>query len=66
MKKQRCIRCESLERPPQSKTIYSIKNPFGESIPLCAVCIVEIKEEEDFFNRGFSEEDEYGSEVNYQ
>jgi hypothetical protein len=41
-----------------SKSIYSIKNELGEFIPLCAVCVVEIKEEEEFFKN--LEEVDYG------
>lgn len=61
-KKVKCVRCESLERPQKSKSITFIKNAVGESIPLCSMCILEIKEEEDFFIRSVQEDDESGSE----
>lgn len=61
-KRLKCVRCESLERPQKSKSIHYVKNALGESIPLCSVCILEMKEEEDFI-RLVQEEDEQGSEV---
>ena len=63
-KKQTCIRCEALERKQQSKIVYDITNPIGDKIPLCAVCIVEMKDEEDFFGAldKTLEDDELGSE----
>ena len=61
-KKVGCVRCESLERPQRSKAIYQIKNYIGELIPLCAVCVIEVKEEEDFFKLLKEEEDEPGGE----
>jgi hypothetical protein len=63
-KKVKCVRCESLERPQKSKVVYSIANAAGDKIPLCAVCVIEIKEEEDFFKEfREGEEDEPGGEV---
>jgi len=53
-----CIRCESLERSQQSKKIYKVKNHFGDEIPVCAICLEEIAEEEEFFK----EQNEPGSE----
>jgi hypothetical protein len=44
----KCVRCESLERPQKSKTIHYIPNDSGDKIPVCSVCILEIKEEEEF------------------
>jgi hypothetical protein len=61
MKHKRCIRCEALERPQQSKMLYSITNQIGDTISLCAVCVIEIKEEEDYFKNEI-EEDESRSE----
>ena len=61
-KKAKCIRCEALERPQQSKHVYSIKNSIGDMITLCAVCILEIKEEEDYFKKSIFEDDGIGSE----
>ena len=63
-KRLKCIRCESLERPQKSKSIYYVKNTLGESIPLCSTCILEMKEEEDFIRLAQEEEvDESGSEI---
>lgn len=64
-KKRKCIRCESLERPQQSKSVYLVKNSAGgEFIPLCSVCILEIKEEEEFLNSLKEiDEDEQGGEI---
>jgi hypothetical protein len=63
-KRSRCFRCETLERPQQSKSIYLLKNDLGEMVPLCAVCLVEVKEEEDYLEslKETIEEDELGSE----
>jgi hypothetical protein len=45
-KKAKCVRCESMERKQQSKSIYLVKNELGEMIPLCATCMTEIRDEE--------------------
>jgi len=57
-RKAKCVRCESLERPQQSKTIHYVKNQLGESVPICSQCILEMKEEEDFVRLIQEEEDE--------
>jgi hypothetical protein len=65
-KRVKCFRCDSLDRPQKSKSIYLVKNELGEITPICAVCVVEIKEEEDYLEslkEKFEEEDEPGSEV---
>jgi hypothetical protein len=63
-KKQKCIRCEALERRQQSRIIYSVTNSIGDTIPICAKCLGELKDEEDFFKimDQTLEEDELGSE----
>lgn len=63
-KKLKCVRCESMERPQKSHAVYVIKNALGEPIPLCAACIVEIRDEEDFFEslKEEEEDDEFGGE----
>ena len=57
-KRKKCVRCESLERVQQSKSIYLVKNSLGEFIPLCSVCVIEVKEEEEFLNSLKEEDDE--------
>lgn len=55
----KCIRCEAMERPQASREVYGIKNSVGETIYLCARCVIEVQEEEEFFSReDFDEEDE--------
>jgi hypothetical protein len=61
-KKMKCVRCETLDRSQKSKSVYMVKNELGESIPLCAVCIIEIREEEDFLESLKEEEDAAGGE----
>jgi len=59
----KCVRCESLERPQKSKRIHLVKTPSGGEIPICAKCLLEIQEEEDFVKSlREEEEDEPGSE----
>lgn len=59
----KCVRCETLDRPQKSRSVYMVKNELGESVPLCAVCIIEVGEEEDFLESLKEEEDATGSEV---
>lgn len=56
----KCVRCESLDRPQKSRKIYKIKNHFGDEVPVCSSCLEEIAEEEEYFK--VSEEDESRSE----
>jgi|WetSurSiteA1Bulk_404760.scaffolds.fasta_scaffold72061_2 hypothetical protein len=54
-----CVRCESLERPQRGHKLYSIINSVGDKISLCAECLLEIQEEEEYlsFLREETEED---------
>ena len=59
-KKDKCTRCESLDRKQQSKTIMYTK----DGIPMCTICMQEIAEEEEYFKRlevEGEDEDDYGS-----
>jgi hypothetical protein len=47
-KRVRCVRCELLDRRQKSKSIHYITNNTGDKIPVCSVCLLEIKEEEDY------------------
>ena len=55
-KKVKCVRCESLERKQKSPDIHYL----DEEVPVCAVCLQEIVEEEDYFKRLAVEEDVVG------
>ena len=54
-KKDKCVRCEALERPQRSKVVHKVLG-----VPICSVCIEELVEETFFFKD--LEEDESGSE----
>ena len=58
VRRAKCVRCESLERPQKSKEIHYVKNQLGESVPICSQCILELKEEEDFVRLIQEEDDE--------
>lgn len=60
-KRKYCVRCESLERPQKNNRIHLVKTPSGGEIPICATCLLEIQEEEDFINSLKEEEEEYES-----
>lgn len=59
--KKICVRCESLDRPQQSKRIYKVKNNFGDEVPICAVCLREIAEEEEYL-KSLEENDAEGNQ----
>jgi hypothetical protein len=61
--KRVCVRCEMLDRPQKSKSIHYMTLESGEKVPMCATCLLEIKEEEDFLESLSEENDGSGEDV---
>jgi hypothetical protein len=60
-KKNLCVRCEALGRKQLGGSIHYFSGTTGDKVPVCSVCLLEIKEEEFFMNN--LEEDESTSEI---
>jgi hypothetical protein len=57
-KKVKCVRCEMLERKQRSKYVYTVGG-----VSLCGVCVLEVKEEEEFIE-SLKEEDGPSEDIN--
>ena len=60
--KQKCVRCESLERKQKSRKIHYLKISEEESIPLCSTCLSEIQDEKELIESLKVLDDESGGE----